>query len=371
MQHGIRCAFMRGGTSRGPLFQHTDLPSRKTHPELVDKILLRVLTPMIDSLAGSPSVTTKTAIISPASRPEADIDMHFAQVDSASRRVDWTPLCGNMLSAVGPFAIERNMIKCKGDITDIVIHNVSTGALVDVRMNTPNGNITYDGDTIISGVQGTGCGIELKFREIEGAKTGKVLPTGSPRNTLKNGIDVSVVDIATPIMFIRASDLGKTCHETSDDLTNDKHMLDSLLKMREEVKQIMVPFKGSDDPKSVLPKIVMVGKAETEKGHLAARYFTPWACHPAYAVGGAVCTAAAAALPGSVVRDVVKKEAVDGGFEVVDIEHPSGGITAALDVDVGVGRSGLVIRSGGCVRTARMIMDGFVYVPKTVWNGVL
>lgn len=358
----IPCALMRGGTSRGPLFLGSDLPPLSTQRSLVDRILLKALTPLVDSLAGGPSVTTKTAVIQRSDIKGVDIDMHFAQIDAASRRVDWTPLCGNMLSAVGPFAVERGLITPadKANETHLVIRNVSTEALVDTVLQTPEGKLTYDGDCSIAGVEGTAAPIELRFRNIAGAKTGKVLPTGNFTDRFDD-VDVTCVDVATPIMFVRAHDFGKTGQESETDLSSDKTFMDRLLSIRLQAQQKM---SLPNDPSSVLPKMVMVG-SPADSGHISARYFTPWACHPAFAVSGAVCTAAAAALPGTVVNDVVK---LDGRFfNLVEIEHPSGTITATLDASLDDAQ-GLNVTSGGCVRTARKIMDGHLMIPSKIFD---
>lgn len=363
MQRAIPCALMRGGTSRGPLFLHSDLPSREKQGDLVDAILIRSLTPLVDSLAGGPSVTTKTAIISPSTHPHAHIDMHFAQIDASTRNIDWTPLCGNMLSAVGPFALERGIVAADAgmDHTDLVIRNVGTGALVDARVCTPNGQVTYEGDCEISGVSGTAAPIELRFREIAGAKTGAILPSGSAIDKIY-GVHVSCVDVATPIMFVRARDMGKTAREPADQLTADEQFMTRLLKMRDVARGLMgLP----DAPRSVLPKVVLVGEPAHGDHHLSARYFTPWACHPSYAVSGAVCTAAAAALPDGVVGDVVNH--ADGLWDRVIIEHPAGTITSALEASFDDG--GFKVLSGGCIRTARKLMDGHLFIPQDIWNG--
>ena len=173
----IPCVMMRGGTSRGPFFMAADLPSDPAHR---DALLLSVMGAghelEIDGIGGGNPLTSKVAIVGPATMPGADVDYLFAQVRIRERAVDTSPNCGNMLAAVGPFAIEAGLVPASDGITTVRIHNVNTGKLIEARVRTPGGRVVYDGETAVDGVPGTAAPIDLSFLDVAGAKTGRLLP---------------------------------------------------------------------------------------------------------------------------------------------------------------------------------------------------
>ena len=207
-QIAIPCVVMRGGTSRGPFFLARDLPA---DPKSRDAVLLSVMGGGhdlgIDGIGGGNAVTNKVAIVGPATVPGADVDYLFAQVRVPEGIVDTSPNCGNMLAAVGPFAIEAGLVAATADRTHVRIHNVNTGKLIDATVATPGGRVTYEGEARIDGVPGTAAPIELSFPNAAGARTGHLLPTGRPVDRIE-GIDVTCIDAAMPVMLVRAADLG-------------------------------------------------------------------------------------------------------------------------------------------------------------------
>src|SRR5215213_8963588 len=222
MQTSIPCVIMRGGTSRGPFFLRTDLPEDdKTR----DQVLLSVMgSPhdyQVDGIGGARSLTSKVAMISRSKQPGADIDYLFAQVLITDALVDTKPNCGNMLIAVGPFAIEAGLVTAKDPETTVRIYNVNTKTLVEAIVQTPGGKVTYEGTVAIDGVPGTAAPVGINFKGGIGAVTGKMLPTGKPLDVI-DGIEVSCVDVAMPTMFVRAEALGKTGYETAAELDADK-----------------------------------------------------------------------------------------------------------------------------------------------------
>ncbi len=361
-QTAIPCVFMRGGTSRGPYFKLEDLP---TDPAMRDKVLLRVMgSPdkrQIDGIGGATTVTSKVAIVSPSDHPDADIDYLFAQVDIDSPSVDWSPTCGNMLSGIAPFAIEEGMFPASDGETTLMIRNVNTNSLIKATVQTPNGQLTYEGDCAIDGVPATGAPIPLQFFNITGSKTGKLLPTGNVRDTI-DGVDVTCIDVAMPMVIAEASMLGKSGYESPSDLMAD----DAFMSCIEDIRQKAALKMGFGDVRGkVVPKFAIVSPSHAD-GHFSSRYFTAAGkCHPAYAVSGSICAAACSALAGSTVAAVTRED--DRYPDLVRIEHPSGSIDVALDVVREDNRFEVI--SGGSLRTARRLFAGQVYVPAGVWDG--
>ena len=175
----IPCVMMRGGTSRGPFFLASDLPA---DPNQRDALLLSIMGAghdlEIDGIGGGNPLTSKVAIVGPSTVPGADVDYLFAQVKVTERTVDTSPNCGNMLAAVAPFAIEAGLVRARDGITSVRIHNVNTRKLIEARVLTPDGKVTYEGDAAIDGVPGTASPIQLAFMNAAGSKTGRLLPTG-------------------------------------------------------------------------------------------------------------------------------------------------------------------------------------------------
>lgn len=352
---------MRGGTSRGPYFKLEDLPA---DPALRDAVLLRVMgSPdlrQIDGIGGATTVTSKVAIVSKSTHPEADIDYLFAQVSIDEATVDTSPTCGNMLSGIAPFAIEEGLFPAQNGETRIMIRNVNTDSFIEATVQTPGGVVTYAGETAIDGVPGTAAPIPLKFFKITGAKTGKLLPTGNVRDRFDR-VEVTCIDVAMPMVIALAPDLDKTGYESRAELEADQAFLDRIEAIRQQAGAAM----GMGDVSgSVVPKFGMVSSPHAG-GHFTSRYFTQYGkCHPTYAVSGSICAASASALPGSTVNEVTTP---DRRYpDLVQIEHPSGVIDVAMDVRVENGQ--LEVVSGGSIRTARRIMAGEVYIPATTWQ---
>lgn len=218
MQTKIPCVLMRGGTSRGPFFLASDLPA---DPQQRDAVLLAVMgSPheyQVDGIGGANPLTSKVAIISRSRQPGADVDYLFAQVLIDQKLVDTKPNCGNMLAAVGPFAIESGLMPARHPETRVRIFNVNTQSFVESIVQTPDGKVTYAGDTAIDGVPGTAAPVKLNFQSAVGAVTGKLLPTGRPLDVI-DGVEVSCVDVAMPMVLMPAEQVGKTGHETAIEL---------------------------------------------------------------------------------------------------------------------------------------------------------
>jgi 2-methylaconitate cis-trans-isomerase PrpF len=356
-QTRIPCVMMRGGTSRGPVFLAADLPS---DPARRDALLLSVIGAGhelgIDGIGGHP-LTSKVAIVGPATAPGADVDYLFAQVRTDAQRVDTSPNCGNMLAAVGPFAIEAGLVPAANGVTIVRIHNINTGKLIEARVMTPGARVTYEGDTAIDGVPGTAAPIRLSFLDVAGAKTGRLLPTGVPAERIDR-IEVSCVDAATPVMLVRAADLGKSGHETADEYRADRSFMARLEALRIEAGRRM----GFPDPAAtVIPKPVLIARA-ARGGTLSVRYFMPHDCHRAMAITGAVATATACTLPGTVAAALAGPIVLPSDLT---FEHPAGRLTVRLEPGSGHATLTTPTPIASVLRTARRLFEGTVFARST------
>jgi len=357
-QHPIPYIFMRGGTSRGPYFNRADLPEDLDH---LAKVLLAVIGSghklNIDGIGGGAAVTTKVAMLSRSNDDWADIDYFFAQVSVEERLVDFKPTCGNILSGVGPAALEMGLIVPTGDVTDIKIHAVNTGARVVAQVQTPGGKLEYSGSAEIAGVPGAAAPIALNFMGVVGSSTGALLPTGNVRDTF-GGIEVTCMDVAMPLVIAKAADFGLSGYETAEELDNNRDFFAKMEAIRIEAGAAM---GMGDVTKSVTPKFGLLAPAKNG-GTIATRYFMPWNTHPTMAVTGAQCLASCALTPGT-VSDGLLDRPTTGPAEVI-LEHASGNIDVLVDFST---EDGFTLKSAGLIRTARKLADGNVYVPSDVW----
>lgn len=353
----IPCTLMRGGTSKGPYFHAADLPA---DPDERDRMLLLAMgsphARQIDGIGGGDTLTSKVVIVSRSAVPGIDVAYLFAQVSVETASVDTTPNCGNMLSGVGPFAIENGLVPAGDPITTLRILNINTGKIVEAVVQTPRGALTYEGTARIDGVPGSGAPILLNFLDAAGAKTGKLFPTGNRIDRI-DGVEVSCVDFSTPLVFVPAEALGKSGYETKRELDAD-----DVLKARLESIRLQTALAAGlgDARDKVLPKIALVAPPRSG-GVIASRYFTPWNCHSAYAVTGALCLAAAASTPGTVVHRVARPRADDP--TLVTIEQPAGTLDIRMKSAPESTLDNPAFVSAGLVRTARRLFQGRVHIP--------
>ncbi|HAT35063.1 MAG TPA: 4-oxalomesaconate tautomerase [Rhodospirillaceae bacterium] len=350
----LPCMLFRGGTSKGPYFNANDLPENEADR---DQALLSAMgSPdlrQIDGLGGADSLTSKVAIVSASDRPGIDVDYLFAQVAIDRAVVDVAPSCGNMLAGVAPFALETGLIEPDGEETRVMIFNVNTNSKIEAIIETPGGNINYDGAASIDGVPGTAAPIYLNFMEVVGSKTGKLLPTGQAMDTI-DGIDVSCIDVAMPMVLVRAADFGLSGHEGRDEINKNRLLFELIEPIRREAGERM---GLGDVSEQVIPKIGLLAPPE-KGGNISSRYLTPWNVHAAHAVTGAVCLAAASAIEGTIAAEFCPE--LEGSPRDIVIEHPSGHIDVRLET-TGEGAETDVL-SAGILRTARLIMRGEVMI---------
>lgn len=357
-QTSIPFHFVRGGTSRGPYFHRKDLPEDL---DTLSKVLIAVIgagNPRnIDGIGGGNAVTTKVAMLSVSDDPAVDIDYFFAQVAVEEASVDYAPTCGNIMVGVGPAAIEMGLVPVTGDVTTVRIRAVNTGALVEAEVQTPKGAVCYEGSVAIDGVPGTSAPVALNFLEVVGSRTGVMFPTGNPIDVIE-GIEVSCVDVAMPMMIARASDFGITGYESQQELDANPELFAKIEAIRLHAGQLM---GFGDVAKSVVPKVGLIS-APRDGGHLSARYFMPWTTHPTLAVTGSQCLAACALAPNTVAEGIVVP--VHTSPCAMQIEHPVGKMEVRVRFEKTA--SSFKFLSAGVTRTARLIARGEVLVPAKV-----
>ncbi|PAU74284.1 4-oxalomesaconate tautomerase [Halomonas salipaludis] len=360
MSNSIPCIIMRGGTSRGPFLRMRDLPdSEAARADLLLGLMGSGHLLQIDGIGGGNPLTSKVAIVERSTHPDADVDYLFAQVDVLKRHVDFNPNCGNMLSAVGPYAIETGLVEADEGITSVRVRNLNTQRFIECQVSTPNKQVCYEGDVSISGVPGSAAGIRLSFLDVVGAKTGHLLPTGNTVDVI-DGVEVSCIDAATPVVLVEANALGVQGNETAEQLDANRDMLDRLEEIRRQAGRLM---GMGDVTQSVLPKPIIVSCSDAPACTLRARYFVPHSCHKSIAVTGAIALASAISVEGTLANRVAVKAGHLGPGDLlqsVSIEHPLG--VMELDVSHGGGGSGDVSRVS-MIRTARKIMSGDIFYP--------
>jgi 4-oxalomesaconate tautomerase len=359
-QTAIPCTLMRGGTSKGPFFLRRDLPADTA---LRDRILLAALgspdARQIDGVGGADSLTSKVAIVSPPTRPDADVDYLFLQVVVNEARVDTSQNCGNMLAGIAPFAIERGLVKAVGAQTPVRIHMLNTGTVAVATVQTPGGRVRYDGDARIDGVPGTAAPIRVDFLDIAGGSCGALLPTGNVRD-LVEGVEATLIDNGMPVVVMRAADFERTGAETPAALEADDALRASVERVRLAAGRRM---NLGDVAKKTVPKMCLVAPAE-HGGAISTRTFIPHTVHKAIGVFGAVSVATACALPGSIAADIAGAGTYGGrSFE---IEHPTGFFT--VEMEIAAGPSGPRVVRSSLLRTARALMSGDLYIPGDIWG---
>ncbi|MCW5744576.1 MAG: PrpF family protein [Alphaproteobacteria bacterium] len=372
----LRATFMRGGTSKAVMLRRQDLPADPAH---WDAIFLQVMgSPdpngrQLDGMGGGISSLSKVCVIGPPSRSDADVDYTFAQVAVREAAVDYSGNCGNMSSAVGPFAIEEGIVARPPDGEAVVrIHNTNTAKIIVARFPVADGALAAAGELEIDGIAGKAAPIRLEFLEPGGARTGKLLPTGKVCDALEvpemGIVEASCVDAANPCVFVAAAALGKVGVEMPDDLERDVDFLRKMEGIRRAASVRMGISANTDAAARTtgVPKVAMVSPpqaARTLSGRALAatdadivvRMISVGQPHRAVPITGAICLAVAARVPGSLPNRTAELSSGP-----IRIAHPSG--TTLVDARVAAGNAVDTIRAeyGAVYRTARRLFEGNV-----------
>ena len=377
----IPAILMRGGTSKGAYIMMDDLPSDK---EMRDKVILAIYgspdARQINGIGGADPLTSKVALIERSQRENVDVDYTFGYVGIRDAVVDYEGNCGNMSSGVGPFAIAKGLVPVEEPITRVRIYNTNTAKVIEAEVPVSNGKVVAEGDYEIAGVPGSGAKIVLNFLNSAGSKTGKLLPTGNVTDeiTLTSGkkVRVSLVDSANPSVFVKAEDLGLTGKELPSDTETNPAILAMMEDIRTTAAVLMGLAKSKETASPAVPKVAFVASAQeyytstgdvirADECDLLARTKALDVMHKTYAVTGGICLATAACIDGTVVNEIVSAQAKQKGE--VRIGHPSG----ILEVFVSLKKlpdNQWDLQKAGVARTARIIMEGSVYVPGKVFS---
>jgi len=389
---------MRGGTSKAVMFRAADLPAER---ELWTPIFLDVIgSPdpngrQLDGMGGGISSLSKVCVIGPPTRDDADVDYTFAQVSVKDASVDYSGNCGNMSSAVGPFAVDEGLTLAVTDAAGeatVRIHNTNTRKLIVAHFPLDGGRAAVDGDFRLPGVAGTGAPVRLDFIEPGGAGTGRLLPTGSPVDILNlslanfhspREIEVSMVDAANPCVFVSAEALGASGVEMPDELEANGDLLRRLDAVRIAASLKMGIAKTAEAAARIpsIPKVAMVASAReartlagerlaAEDADLTVRMISIGQPHRAVPLTGAMCLAVASRIEGTVVNRIARRSASPN--DPVRIAQPSGltVVGAAVrrasdrehhDEDHGGSHDWFAERAT-VYRTARRLMEGWVLV---------
>lgn len=360
--HRARAVFMRGGTSKALVFREADLPPDRAARDALFLAAMGVPDPSgrnLDGMGGGLSSLNKVCVVGPPSRADADVDYTFIQLTPDTREVDYGGNCGNMSSAIGPFAVEEGLVPCPPDGEAAVrIHNTNTGKLILARFAVEGGALAADGDFALDGVAGTAAPVKLEFLDPGGARTGSLLPTGNPVDRLDvpglGPIEASLVDAANPCVFVSPESLGKTGAELPADLEADAAFLSAMEAIRAEGGRLMGIAPGPG-----VPKVAMVcppADAPTLSGMLhagdhdiAVRMISVGQPHRAVPITGAICLAVAARIAGS-----IPARACAAASGPIRIGHASG--TTQVDALVEQGRA----IHGAVYRSARRLFEGNV-----------
>ncbi|WP_297084557.1 4-oxalomesaconate tautomerase [uncultured Demequina sp.] len=361
-QTKIPCVIQRGGTSKGPYFLASDLPS---DPALRDRVLLAVMgspdVRQIDGLGGADPLTSKVAIVSRSSTPGVDLDYLFCQVKVDQPMVDVTPNCGNMLAGVAPFALEHGLIDAADGRTTVRIHMVNSGNLCDAHIETPGGIVSYDGDARIDGAPGTSAPVMIDFLDTAGSACGSLLPTGNVVDEV-DGVKITCIDNGMPVVLLKAQDVGATGYESRDELNAAEDVKKKIESIRLQIGEAM---NLGDVTEKVVPKMCLVSPP-AHGGTINTRCFIPHVCHASIGVLAAVTVGTACVLPGSTAYDIA--EVPDGNPKLISVEHPSGEFSVELETGESVDGVPTIERAA-LLRTTRRLMEGFALVPADVWDG--
>lgn len=373
----IRCAILRGGTSKGIYILENDLPRE---PKLRKRVIQAVFgSPdprQIDGLGGADTLTSKLAIVGPSDREDADVDYTFAQVGIGQDVVDFGGNCGNISSGVGPFAIDAGLVKAVEPVTMIRIYQTNTDRILKAEVPVKNGKACTAGDFHIDGVPGTGARITMDFSSTAGSATGCLLPTGNPVDIIHlDGQDypVSIVDAGNPLVFIAAESLGLKGNESAARIDGDKELLQKIEAIRSRGAVMIGMGKTPEEvtrKSPYAPFFAIVSQPQdyttptgevvaAEEVHILSRLLFMQKMHKTYPGTGAVCTAAAVRIPGSIAYEKLIRSA--DREKIIHIGHPAG----IMDVEsiCHVEEGSIKIEKLAFYRTARKIMDGCVYIP--------
>jgi len=337
----------------------------------------------INGLGGSRLITSKIAIIKRSERDDADIDYTYAQVVPDRDVVSYAGNCGNISSGVGSFAIDEGLVDAVEPITQVRIFNTNTQKILVAHVPVRGGLARIHGEFAIPGVPGTGAEIFMDYSKTAGAKTGKLLPTGSPQDVvqLEDGTQLTVTlgDLANPCVFIHAQDVGLSGSEMPVQINENKVLISRLKEIRGRAAVLAgfcSDWMQAEAKSPSLPLVVIVAPSEDysdmngkavlqEDMDLRVRLVFYNKCHESMAGTGSMCTAAMSRVPNTIVNLTARNTEGD----TLRIGHPLGVMHVVADADSDASQESVRFKRLGFSRTARRIMSGSVYLPNKQATG--
>ena len=375
-QNWIKATYYRGGTSKGVFFQKKDLPTQDEKE--LNKIFLKVIgSPdpngrQLNGMGGGVSSVSKCVIISPSERDDADVDYNFIQIAVDQPIAEWNNNCGNLSGAVGPYAVQEGIIKPKEGENKIRIYQVNTDKIIHSTFNVKDGKPEIEGDYTIAGVYGESSKVRLDYLEPGGSGTGKLLPTGNVVDEIEidgfGKIKVSVVDAATPLIYIQAEDLGLKGTESPDELDSNTEKMEIIQKIRRKCAFMTGLSKSEHEAPMNTPRIGIVtspkdyisldkSNIKGDDQDITARMFSMGKTHKAIMGTAGVNIGVAAAIEGTIPNLIKRK-----GSNPLELRagNPSGVMTAGAVIEQVDGKPHA--KSAIMYRTFRPLMRGEVLV---------
>jgi 2-methylaconitate cis-trans-isomerase PrpF len=362
----LQVVLMRGGTSKGAFVRDGDLPAAGPGR---DALLLRLMgspDPMqLDGLGGSHSSTSKVMSVSLSDRPDTDVEYLFAQVGIDRAQVDYRGNCGNLTTAVGPYAIDEGLVRASGPVTPVRMLNRNTGSRIIAHVPVIDGRAATNGDCVVAGVPGTGAPVITEYLNPAGAVLGALLPTGSPRDVVpapRTGpVEISLVDVAGPVVFARADDLGLDPLLAPGAANADADLLGRLESLRGACAVLAGLAADCDTARTAspaLPRLALVGGGHPDRpGDFSLRVLSMQRVHHACPITVLLCAAAAALLPGTIPHAAAQpRRSLSGGRATVLVAHPKGAAAATVRISDGT------VHSVSITRTARRLLAGEAYL---------
>src|SRR5436853_5689442 len=375
-QKKLPAVFMRGGTSKAVVFHARDLPASRAEWEPIFLSVIGSPDPsmrQLNGMGGGVSSLSKVCVIGPPTHGDADVDYTFAQVLIDKARVDYNSNCGNMSSAIGPFAVDEGLVPKPRDGEAVVrIHNTNTKKLIVSRFGMDGDEAAVAGDMALDGVAGTGAPIRLEFMEPGGAKTGKLLPTGKAADILQvpgvGRMPVSMIDAANPCVFVPAEAIGATATELPTEIEGNSQLMAKLEAIRraasvamgiapdiEKAGNLSVPIVAFVAP-PVAMSVLSGRKLAAGDMDIAVRMMSNGQAHRATPLTGALCLAVATRIPGSIPHEMARRLAE--GSSQIRIGHASGVIVVDAKIGHAKGSNEPHAEYAAVYRTARRLFDG-------------
>ena len=392
-QSSIQASYYRGGTSRALLFNSLDLPPSRD--DWTPIFLGTIGSPdpyerQLDGMGGGISSLSKICVVEPSRRPDAQMDFTFVQVGVKEAVIDYSGNCGNMTSAIGPFAVDSGLVKVVPDPEasaaqpeeeerpfTVKLYNTNTNKIIHATFPVCDGEAVASGAFSIDGVAGTGSKIQLDFIDPAGSKTGVLLPTGNPVDIILDDIRATCIDVGNPCVFVQAQDTiltGTSLDGTilPNEIQNRRELLERLETIRRHAAVRMGLCESLDAVPPSIPKICLVSSPSThrissgevmheESIDVVARAISTGQPHKALPITCGLALSAAATMPGTVVAECLRtgggaQSSSSGPAGEVVIGHPSG----KLVVGAKYSEKGS-LESATVFRTARRLMEGKVF----------